>query len=329
MRSLRIGRTSWLALLLGLACFTAGPVAMGELVISEPFAYDVGDLLGQNGGTGWGSAWDVFISSGQTGSATVESGSLAFSDYATSGNRLRMSSSDSADPNSTKYVRPFRTTGAEGVTSGDLWVSFLYQRIDDASQWTGVLQNGWSSDGAQLGIRVNNNPGIHFRMRPNKETSAGIYVRYGDTGVTNAGDGTQTSVDGNTYLFVTQFKDVNTDTIKPQIAATMWMLSEADYDAVKGGGLLNDNYTLKAVAPDFSESAWGLEPASDLRLLHLYRRTFANENHAFVEDLDELRFGNTLADVGLPAVGIPEPSTLLLAVIGCVLALSSGRCRRT
>ena len=129
-------RAGCLALLGGLGIMlSVSGTSRAELITYEGFDYAVGNLVGANGGTGWGGAWRD-----GAGTRTVASQSLAYSaggaDLLTSGNRAVIGVTSFAN-----VVRNFsQSFGTDGTT---IWMSMLVRGSKNLSGFQ--LANG--SDG--------------------------------------------------------------------------------------------------------------------------------------------------------------------------------------
>ena len=128
-------------------CFLLAAIGLMSLLVGsanaatlmeDTFDYAPGPIDGsQNGGFGWGGAWTAFIGGGESGFNDIMAGSIAFSSYPTVGNRVRMGNTDSTNTSAIdrQYTRTERTAGIT-KDSGDLWMAFLYQRIDESGEHT-------------------------------------------------------------------------------------------------------------------------------------------------------------------------------------------------
>ena len=318
----KIWGASPMAMLLSMALVSG---AQGAAILSDAFDYPVGDLHGNAGGVGWADgntpgagAWGVFVDPGLTGAATVESGSLTLSTFPTSGNRLQLSATASDDFNSGKNVRPFRNVGVS-VTSGELWQSFLWRRVDDAFNGDG--------DGIQDSIRINSAHGepIHFRLRPKRQNLDGYQIRYN----AHLDEVEEPAVsDGTTYLMVARY--TNLGVADGAGTATLWILDASDYDAIGGGGTLASNNTSVSKVAAGSNNALTMQAGDNYRILHLYRDLAAFNGDPFITEWDEMRWGTSLGDVvpGWTSAQIPEPSSILLVLVGG-LSLALVRQRQT
>jgi len=271
-------------------------------LISETFDYDPGSLVGHNGGDGWSNAWSVTAyPAAATGSIEVTAGSLAFSDYATTGNKLSLSIDTT-----TAFAAPLASRNvAVSAGSGDLWVSYLYRRTDATIGTT-------TSRSADLRF---NDGAIHFGSQAKAANSQGIATRYEGSNGANATAATIS--DGATYLVISKFANLGTGP-DATTTATMWALSVAGYDAIKSGGLLESELDGAAVlkATDTGSTAEVLTALTDKIEL-----VIASSAAPYSFDYDEIHVGTSLADV----VAVPEPASV--GLLG--LAVAALLCRRS
>jgi hypothetical protein len=82
----------------------------------DGFDYPAGNLAGQNGGTGWTAAW---VSSG--GTAQVQSPGLTYPSLSSIGNKAFISASDQNSR--------ILTAGTQGTGDSTVWASFIGQRV--------------------------------------------------------------------------------------------------------------------------------------------------------------------------------------------------------
>jgi hypothetical protein len=300
MADRRTNRSAGLRILFlaGLVCLSIGPTGWADLLIVEPFDYpaaeELGDdsLAGADGGVGWLSEWDTFIEGETDGYIEVMPGSLPFSNYPTFGNHVGMGLLSTTQPpdNGTTFARPTRNVDVT-LESGDLWASYLYQRLDD--------ENGNGSRWAE----IRDNEGFQFALDPKAPDSHGIRTRYDNTFGDIAEDASVQ--DQNVYLMIAKF--ANLGTTDGSGSGSMWALSEANYDAIKADGIteteLDANHVLKAVDEDPGETARTLQLGDRFRFV-IGTDVALAENFPFAIAFDELRYGTTLADV---APGVSDP----------------------
>ncbi|MCC6681033.1 MAG: PEP-CTERM sorting domain-containing protein [Phycisphaeraceae bacterium] len=261
--------------ILSLAMFLViSAAAQATPLMEETFDYTVGPLAGNNGGTGFSDAWVSTIPS-TTATIDITSGSIAFSDYATTGNKVTLDLvTEPAGPAVAIYSR---RTVSVGVPSGDMWVSYLYQRQDAAGDNTSRTARVGFNDGV-----------IHFDTAIKASSSQGIAVRYEGSFGTAAAD---VSVqDGSAYMAIVKYADLgNIGSL-----ASFWVFSAAGFDSIKGGGIDESELDGAAVlkATDTVSTAEVLTAFLDqLSLVNV------SNTYPFKFDIDEIRMSTTLADV--------------------------------
>ncbi|MCC6681032.1 MAG: hypothetical protein IT445_09040 [Phycisphaeraceae bacterium] len=270
-----------------------GAAAQASLLVEETFDYAAGTLVGNNGGTGFSTAWATTFTSNAVGSIDVTSGSIAFSDYATTGNKVTVDLQNRTNTSSANILAE-RTVSA-GLASGDMWVSYLYQRQDTTGSITSRTARVGFNDGA-----------IHFDTAIKQSSSQGIAVRYDATnGATVADVSVQ---DGSAYLAIVKYADLGV----VNSLASFWVLSAANYDSIKAGGIDESELDGAAVlkATDAVTSAEVLTAAVDL-----LRIVNVSSDFPFTFDVDEFRLGTSLSDVA----AVPEPASAALAVFALSL----------
>lgn len=278
-------------------CAVATQLASAAPLLEETFDYTTGSVDSQNGGTGWGSGWSVTVPADHAGSAAnVTAGSIAFSDYVVAGNKLTVD----ITPTSFDTTDVAREV-AIGATSGDLWASFLYRRVDTGS-------NG--SRGVELRVEPVGDP-LQMGMSPKGSSTRGAEIRYdGADGGTDASTDLQNN---EPYLFIARFADLGQATGD---GATLWGLSVSDYDAIKSGGI-----TVAELNANASIAATDAQSGSDVLNVGdvLNLATFTSQPITY--EIDEIRYSDTLND----ALTIPEPGSFATVLVG---ALALGLRRR-
>ncbi|HBG28035.1 MAG: hypothetical protein A2Y10_17565 [Planctomycetes bacterium GWF2_41_51] len=242
-----------------------------QLLIRESFDYMIGDSLnGKNGGAGWMGAW---IDTDSDGDANITEG-LDFSDYPVSGGAAKLTIT-----NLSGYVDFVvnRSIGLDCPSAArDLWVSFLYKQ-------PGAPLASNTSRSAE----IRNASGPRLRMKAKNGSSQGIALGYDTTLTAN---GTKTVQDGNTYMFIVKFSDIDEESGNE---AKMWVLTESDYDTIKTSGIseseLNSNYYLLVTEPHANRSF----SSSDSIQLALGDSSETGFSAVF----DEIRYGVTLEDI--------------------------------
>ncbi len=257
-----------------------GSAAHAAPLVEDLFDYGAGDLQGQDGGTGWFNPWSVTIPSGVSGSIQVTEGSIAFSDYVTSGNKLTLDYLASDGFNAIIADRNV----AVGVESGDVYFSYLYQRTD--SEDTNISRTAE--------VRANDGV-INFGLKAKGPSSQGVRVRYDGSDSPSAAS---TSIqDGASYLIVARFTNLGTT---ENAVGTLWAVDAAGFDAMKAEGITADELDANAllIATDMPTQPEDLIMGEAIQLVN------ATSSAPFTFDLDEFRIGLTLDDVlSLPEAG--------------------------
>lgn len=272
------------------------------LYMEDTFVYPAGNLNGADGGIGYSGSWSFSQNFGVSGTATVEEGSLGFSNYPTAGNRARMANNSSNNIGSSdrQYISLSRNAGVD-IISGDLWIASLYKRIDTngaSDAWAELRNNGCFC----LGMTAK--AGTEFF---NTSTNGlGIANRYDSTPSTP--DESANIQDGNTYLLVGRFTFINTTNAAR--SGTIWALSAADYDAVKGDSItaaeLDANHRLKSVDTSIAALPNRILINHIMRWVNGVKFSGAALDHydPMIFDFDELRYGSSLEDVVLAPSGL-------------------------
>ncbi|MFI4910220.1 MAG: hypothetical protein ACIAQZ_00990 [Sedimentisphaeraceae bacterium JB056] len=249
----------------------------------EPFDYTVGSLVGSDGGTGWAGSWEFTYTNGSQ--EVVEQG-LSFSDISVSGGALKLTEDNIAGSFRSAGVR--RLVDFEPPQGSDLWISFLAKSAEPLSSFvsrTAEIRHGATAGSTKL------------RMRPKGSGSQGAMIAYDSTGSNSAAKNLQ---DGNTYLYICRFGDVDSAEGK---YAVMWVFDEAGFEvAVSDGSLteddLNDNYYL--MAQDAHADA--TVNMNDGVLINIGDSSTDQFSYYF----DELRYGSSLDDV-IDTVSVVRP----------------------
>jgi hypothetical protein len=293
-----------LCLTLGIlwSCLAIVAKAPAELYMEDTFDYPTGAIDGRDGGVGFSGSWSALQNFTVDGASTVEEGSLALSNFPTSGNRVRMannSSSDVGSPNR-KYISLSRNAGVD-ILSGDLWIAYLYKRID-----TNGASDAW--------VELRNNSCFCLGMTSKAGTEF-FNTSTNGLGIANRYDSTPSTPDqsaniqnGNTYLLVGRFTNIGTTSSSR--SATIWALSAADYDAIKGDSItaaeLDANHRSMSVDTSIDATMSRILLNHIMRWVNGVKFSGANLDHydPMIFDFDELRYGSSLEDVVLPPAGI-------------------------
>lgn len=148
------------------------PATMAAVIASDDFTYDVGELHGQNGGSGWGGAWNAVASvTGVVDPATDLSGDRA----------LQFTGND----NNAAY-----RALASPFSGSDLYVSFLVQvdagaltDNDFLGFWLDTITSGFHTGRPNIGIKSDGNGSNDVFARTTGVS--GAFVPNSDIGSTN------------------------------------------------------------------------------------------------------------------------------------------------
>ncbi len=305
-----------LLFLIAAAAATSVPVcAQAGLLLYEGFDYTYSaasdELVGKTGGAGWnGTAW------GEGGSATtglrnvdvVSSSSLSFTDFPTTGNVGQVQNNHNSASTYGNWIASRPLPNTLSIPAGTtVYTSFLFRQEQNASYaFTDEARISASATGGATGYRVspvtkggNNNPDD---------------VAFGyDTTTTS-----QTKVSGQKtpYLFISKYTNVNGAGTQD---GTMWMLSAANWDAIKTGGITETELDANNVAK-LTDTATGMTLAGG-QYLQLYTDSaFGIQNNAY---FDEVKVFTQLNDV--TSTMIPEPASLVSLVGGIGLLMIQRR----
>ena len=264
------------------------PCLLAETLSTESFDYPAGQpLAGQSGGSGWGAnAWTA------SSRYSIVSG-LSFSDLSVSGNAVQINY-----PNSTNSQEVANRKVASTANPSTLWVSYLY-RPDTVvnNHYNGLQVNASTSNVGAAVLRVANR---------------GWSTNNGGVGVDNSiAFGSQPYVDGTTYLAIAKFSGLNTTTV----TGKRWLLTEADYDALKIDGLTEAELNLNALTLDYATETvtFGSPLAFDTnKYVQLQFVTSTGTSQAVT--YDEISHATDINDL----FPVPEPATMAM------LALAAG-----
>jgi len=257
---------------------TVAPLARGALWLEDGFAYAAGTLNGQGG-------W-----SGGSG-AQVAAGSLAYSGLASP-----TVTSNKADLPATAAT-VLKSFAVSPVTSGSVYLSFLFKQTTLAGSTTGATIAGLDDDGTVTtgNGRVAAALGVHVRQT--NTTTYLVGVRKGQ-GASGEGGGVTLFYAGGAFT----------------VGDVVFVVARYTF----GSGVGDDTVTLWVNPP--TNSFGGLEPTPSIAATNTDNTTDATQiQYAFlrcnsstasgVNELDNLRVGSTWADVTPPASGVPPPLT--------------------
>ncbi len=269
----------------------AASTSSAAILLSESFDYAPGALAGNNGGTGFSSAWSTEVGSAVTGgSSSVVAGSIAFSDYATSGNKLVM---DMGTVSGFTSITSSRESAAAAST-GDLFTSFLYQAGSFSSN---------SSRTAELRFE---DPSIKFGSAAKGSGTATAEVRYdGVDGDVAGRERFGNLQNGSAFLIITKYSNLGVD----GASARLWALNATGYDAISDGGITEAELDTAAFA--ISVDSQSATTSNVLTSGDLFRIGLYSSQTPFSASFDEFRAGTSLADV----TAVPEPASAV-AVVG-------------
>jgi hypothetical protein len=274
----------------GLACLIIMPDAKAAetAFMYDTFDYPAGLIDGtQNGGSGWSGSWSAAETQGTVGDAEILEGSLLFSDFPTTGNRVRRANDSSTfvlDTNR-QYVNISRTSGST-KGSGDLWTAFLYQRIDpggeSTDQWVELRNNASFSLGMSVSV---GNSFDYFG------SGLGIRPRYGSL-PPEPFDDSANAQNGDVYLMVARFTNIGLGGNAG--VATMWALTESDYDAITANGSIDaseldaNNYLKSVDTSSFVPQA--INPGNVMKLVNGVRFVEFDSNFDSSSSVDGFDF---------------------------------------
>jgi hypothetical protein len=297
------------AALTGLA-LAAAPLASAELLLYEGFDYDTGtdSLVGESGGFGFGpTAYTEGGTANNLQNAGVTAAAnLVFSDFTATGNvaQIQNNNNDSTDGD---YKRHYATRllPALSITPGStVYSSFLYRQEKDASfAHEAELAFGDAAGGRD---RLRQITVDLFDTNGADEVAVG----YDSSTVLS---GSTPSANKQPLLFITRFENVNGTGNQ---TASMYVLSEADYDSIKAGGITQAELdTLGAAATD---TATGVTFGTADYLTLTTTTAFGIQNNSY---FDEFRLFTDLDDLQ----AVPEPASATLLAAGGLLALRRRR----
>lgn len=316
---------------------TTNNTAQAGLLFYEGFDYTANQtLLGNNGGTGFSTAWQT--NSTSLGNAWVNSGSFGYTDsfgnsLVTSGNRAMITGDGTATGSNTggnvsngQAIRQLNLAGLPGGTGlgsngvATTWISFVAQRTDAAF----IASNGSNylhgraaslqlfSQPAAAGTGGNENLSIG-RASQNSETTIGDLPD--DTwSIFNAGNANGQKASTLSFMnptFILMRIDhvgtVATTAGNADTAYIWYNLPDISVEPLIGTANATITSSDFASTRDYSISA--------LRLFGGSRNTTVGYGQL---DIDEIRGGTGFGDVA-PIVGAPEPTSATLLGLGALV----------
>lgn len=262
------------------------------LLVEETWNYGVGsDSSTWTGGSGFVStAWNpnAYNPSG----ATMVNG-LTFGNMEVSGSAVHVTMSVGTYTFGT-LRRQLNTTA---VTSGDLWVSYLFSY--DTAMGTVPID-----EALQIRTSTSLRTGVY-------ENGDKVYFQKGSTSVAS---GTYAGIkNGETLLYVGKYAGMGASGVT---GSTAWLLTAAGYNTMmQNGGLLEANLNAYAVVTMINNDT-SLQTQAGNANLEILPLGSNSGTPSFT--VDELRYGTTLVDV----VAVPEPATLgLFSCMAVVILL--------
>lgn len=340
-----------------LALMASQPASKASLLAYEGFDYTVGNLAGNNGGSGWTSAWA--LNGGNTANSQIVNGSFSYTDalgysLVTSGNRAFVTGDGSVNGDNlaggtAASASPLRilnfSVGTAGLTTST-WVSFLAIRNDTPSPVPAAAPNDYThSRAASVGFFYNAT--TTSTAAGNEQFAIGRGTQSSETfntalqndtwGILEQGNANATVASsvpfyGTPVDFILMRIDSVGTTVNDAANADtihIW-INPADLNNAPADGTAD--ITLKSDL--FAAPA----PQAVNRDLNFDRlRLFAGNPQGTLGStytygslsLDEIRLGTTFADVTPNLLAVPEPTVLgLMALGGLVLARALGRRRK-
>lgn len=295
--------------------FAALAPAQAAIYAVESFDYAAGSsIVGQNGGTGFASAWS-FAGPGAGTTQSIVPG-LSIPGLDASGNALQIVGDATPSDTTRDSGIASRTFGADTASSSDLWVSYLIRQIEDNTP-----DSFGANNGSTFGTHFNEQaaPNRDFIIRPK---SSGGFDSTHDAVIGTFKDPLATDEDFNllddiTYMIVAKFAPIDYPAFTGTTTdATLWVLNPADVadllnDGISETSLDDHNQTsiTGSVTPTFGIG--GLDSSDVLNVL-AYNGT---------AQFDELRYGMDIDDV----IVVPEPGAFALAALGGLAALQRRR----
>jgi hypothetical protein len=272
------------------AIFTAG--ASAATVAYEGFDYTASSLLsGQNGGSGWGSAWSIsYDDPTHAGSGTIKTANFSYPGLTTEGLRVVVKGADAATNGNgnggTSLIRPLSTpVGTPGTT---VWFSFM-----------GHLQSWLGNNNLQVGLAFTNG-------------SSQVLSLGQGTGASNANWSLAGSLGSTTQTQITTGTDGGIDHL---------FVGKIDFGAINTTVNVWADPTLGGAAPGGTSVSMVFAPMTIDGLI--LRDSQADGKPEF----DEIRIGTDFASVQSNVAGtaVPEPASAGLLLLGGMGLLAKRR----
>lgn len=301
MRSMLCAGLAILSLLLNQS------TAQGEILFYEGFDYAIGNgqLVGQSGGFGFNAtAWTVSSDSQTTGiqnAGVVAAGSIGFSDFATAGNVGQVQ--NDSDPQGF-FIASRQLPASFSIPVGTtVYQSFLFQQTVDGAG-TRDVSTGYSSTAGGIAEAVHNRVNTAFGFNDPDAVAFGYDATTENLSLVYP---PLASV-----LVINKLENLNGAGSQ---TGTQWILSEANFDAIKAGGVTEAELNANNLGL-ITDTASGVTLAGG-DFFQLRTRTQTSEpSNAF---FDEIKLFTDLNDLQVIPASVPEPSAIsLIAAMGCL-----------
>jgi hypothetical protein len=291
--------------LAALALLAGTTSSQAVLLVYEGFNYGGSDLASLSGvattATGYSGN---YATAGASGAAGYESTGLTFSSnfYATANGAANLTT-----PAGNTSAILGGTLSIGGAQTGDIYSSYLVNY--------GTKEAVFSGAAAQLRVSDLQTSGSNNRFLTFADNGTNLSNGVSFSGAST--NGSQTLVDGTTYLMVAKYTNVGT--IGATGTATLWLFDSASYDLWFSGG------ASEAALDTFALGGPLVSTGITTTAIHTFTNgdftqfTLSGTANALAQSIfyDELRYGTTLEDV----VMVPEPSTYALMLGGLLLFL--------
>lgn len=283
------------ALLLILPTATHAAVIYEGFNYPEPGTADNSGLSGLNGGSGWSAAWGA----NNNGFLTNPSSTLSYGNLATSQGLV----DDDNTGTNQAYARSSSLTGLDPDADGERWFSMIL-RVDSLTSTPTANARTMAAGlaDATSGTEIGNSAGVTITGN-----SAGDGYTWGASLGTNTGTQTALASTG-TFFFVGKYSLVGAGGSNDMME--IWLNPTALGTGTLTSGSSADGYSSFTANKEIG--------ASDF----LFNATGGNSGNSFTGALDEIRLGDTYAEV-TPVV--PEPSSMALVAIGGLMLMARRR----
>ncbi|MEM6822991.1 MAG: PEP-CTERM sorting domain-containing protein [Verrucomicrobiota bacterium] len=270
------------------------------LILYEGFDYATGNdgLVGQSGGIGWGgSSWARTGSGNGSNSRIDVVSALSFSDYANTGNALRIENNNNNGGAYDQIIASRQLTGLSLAAGTTVYTSYLFRQGGGASfaYESGLRASDSSTNGGNESLKQT--PVTLFGSNGPDEAA------FGYDSTTNSSASAVTG-GGTTYLVISKFENLGGAGAQN---GSLWLLDTTNYDAIKAGGIteleLDSNNVVK-----LTDSTTGISLGSSDFFQFFGATDFGIANQP---DFDELKVFTDLSDLQ----AVPEPSAVILLIV--------------